>query len=490
MDLLYCLRLLRRDWWLVLISLVIGVTSAVIITANTPPKYAATITMMAKSTEQPVSQPITQQQMKSYANLLSSGRLISQAAVIAMMAKNMQQPVSQPITQQQMKSYANLLSSGRLIGQIVATEGEIRTVQQNITVQAIPDTLLLRATVTDGDPVRAMRLADALSTRFAVLVDEMERPTADRPSSVKILVVDQPRMPNEPVSPRPLVNVAFGVLIALFVGVGSIILRDRLDTTIKTSEMLQHLSQSHTLGIIGFDKDVERRPLIVRDKGSSLRAEAYRSLRANLQFIDIDRQPKSLVVTSCLPREGKSSTSSNLAIALAQAGKRVILIDGNLRRPRISDYFGIETVAGLTDVLIGKAELRSAIQRWGEFDLHILPSGQIPPNPSELLGSPGMEQILKELVKSYDMVLIDAPPLLNVTDAATLTAACDGAMLVARYGKTRQDHVIRAKEALSSVDARLVGTVLNAVPARASRYGHGQKAELKTKGELTTPVSG
>ncbi|WP_327588928.1 polysaccharide biosynthesis tyrosine autokinase [Nonomuraea sp. NBC_00507] len=456
MDLVYYFRLLCRNWMFILISLIIGVASTVLATVNTPPKYSAMITMMPKGTKAD-----------------SSG-------------------LYQPISLQQVRSYANLLSSRHLIGQIVDTEAEIGALQQNITAQVLPDSLLVQATISDGDPARAKHLADVLGVRFAEMVEEMERPTPSSRSSVTVLVVDRPGLPTQPISPRPLVNVAFGALIALFVSIGSVFLRDRLDTTIKSSDVLQRLSQRYTLGIICYEKDAQRRPLIVRDIGSSFRSEAYHSLRANLQFIDIDRPPKALVVTSCLSSEGRSSTASNLAIALAQEGRRVILVDADLRHKRVPDFFGIEGAAGLTDVLIGMAQLGDAIQRWGEVDLHILPSGQIPPNPSELLGSHGMGHVLKELMKSYDMVIIDAPPLLSVTGAATLSAACDGAVLVVRYGKTRQEHVIRAKELLSSVDARMVGTVLNAVPVKACRrdYGYGYGAEPRPKTEVTVPVSG
>ncbi|MGI5287087.1 polysaccharide biosynthesis tyrosine autokinase [Nonomuraea polychroma] len=456
MDPVHFLRLLFRNWLLVLISVIIGVAAAVLVTANTPPKYVATITMLAKST-----------------------KVYIFGAVM-------------PPSLQQVKSYANLLSSRRMISQIVDTEDEIAVLQQNITAQVIPDTLLLQATISDGDPVRAKQIADALGAKFPKLVDEMERLTAKESSGIKVVVVDQPRVSSVPVSPKPLVNVAYGALIALFVGIGSILLRDRLDTTVKTSEMLQRLSQSYTLGIIGYDKAARGRLLIAGDRASSSRSEAYRSLSASLQFIDIDRQRKSLVITSCLPHDGKSSTAANLAIALAQAGRRVVVVDGNLRRPRIRDYFGIDGAVGLTDVLLGNAPLGAAIHQWGDLDPHVLPSGQIPPNPSELLGSRRMGHVLDELTKSYDMVIIDAPPLPVGTDAATLAAACDGAILVVRYGKTRQEHVIHAKELLSSVDARMVGTVLNAVPAKARRYdhGYGHGAESQIKREVTVPVSG
>ncbi|MGP3920755.1 polysaccharide biosynthesis tyrosine autokinase [Nonomuraea sp. 10N515B] len=435
-DLHSYVRLLRRNWLLILLSLIIGAVSAAVITANTPSKYAATITMMANNTK-----------VDRY------GR-------------------SQPLLPQQVKSYASLLSSRRLISQVVDNEAEAGVLQGNVTAQAIPETSLLRATITDGDSVRATRLAETLGARFAEMVEDIERPTG-----VSIMVVDPPRVSHEPISPQPLQNVASGVLIALLIGVGSIFLRDRLGNAVKSSQALQRSSQSPTLGIIGYEKDARRRPLIAGDRSSSMRSAAYRALHANLQFIGIDRQPKSLMVTSCLPNEGKSLTSSNLAIALAQEGWRVLLIDGDLRRPRLPDYFGVEGAVGLTDVLIGKAQLDDVVQRWGELDLYVLLSGQTPPNPSELLGSRGMGQLIEGLTRSYDMVIIDAPPLLSVTSDATLAAACDGVLLVARYGKTRHEHIVRAQDLLSSVTARVVGTVLNAVPMKTAGYGHGHEAE-------------
>lgn len=179
-------------------------------------------------------------------------------------------------------------------------------------------------------------------------------------------------------------------------------------------------------------------------------------------------------MTSSLPGEGKSSTASNLAIALTQAGWRVILVDADLRRPRIPDYLGIEGGVGLTDVLIERAELSEVIQSWGRDDLSVLPSGPVPPNPSELLGSQQMLRLLTRLTDEYDMVIIDAPPLLPVTDAAALAAVCDGALLVARFGKSRREHLARAVDLLASVNARLLGSVLNFAPMRGGdAYGYG-----------------
>jgi non-specific protein-tyrosine kinase len=448
MDLLHYMRLVRRGWLLLLLSLIIGVAAALVVTANTPPKYVATITMLVSGDDRE----------GSVSTALQAGAL----------------------SQQRVQSYATLLTSRRVLSQIA--DGGLQT---NITAEAVPDTALLRATVDDTNPVRAAERANALGAAFTRLIDQIERPTRTSRPTVRITVVDQAEIPEVPVAPKPLVNVALGVLIALLVAIGSLVLRDRLDTTIKTSEVLQHVAKSSTLGVIGYERDARRHPLIVRSSGRSSRSEAFRSLRTNLQFIGVDRQPKSLVVTSCLPSEGKSSTSANLAITLAQAGWRVILVDGDLRRPRIPDYLGIEGSTGLTDVLIEKARLDDVIQTWGEPSLSVLPSGQIPPNPSELLGSQGMRSVLAQLTRDYDMVILDAPPLLPVTDAAALAAICDGALLVARYGKTRREHVARASELLSSINARLLGTVLNFAPGKRGNgygygYGYGYEAEVKT----------
>ncbi|MEU6411039.1 polysaccharide biosynthesis tyrosine autokinase [Microbispora sp. NPDC046933] len=451
MELLYYARLIRRSWLLLLLSLIIGAASALVITANTPPKYVTTISMLVSGDDRE----------GSVSAALQAGAL----------------------SQQRVQSYATLLTSRRVVGQIVHG-ADIPSLQASITAETIPGTSLLRATVTDTDPRRAAARANDLGAAFAALIDQIERPTPKSRPNVRVSVVDAAEIPTAPVSPKPLLNVALGLLLALFVAIGTLVLRDRLDTSIKALEALQQVSKGSVLGIIGFERNARQHPLIVRGDGRSSRAESFRSLRTNLQFTGVDRQLKSLVVTSCLPAEGKSSTSANLAIALAQAGWRVILIDADLRRPRLATYLGIEGGTGLTDVLIERARLHDVIQTWGQPALSVLPSGRIPPNPSELLGSRGMRSVLAQLTEEYDMVIIDAPPLLPVTDAAALSAICDGALLVVRHGKTRREQVARAEELLSSINARLVGTVLNFVPAKRNEYFgyeyYSSKAEPET----------
>lgn len=457
MDLLYYVRLLRRNWLLIALSLALGAASALFVTANTPPKYVATITMLVSGHDREGSLSTAYQ-----AGMLS---------------------------QQRVESYAELLTSRRVLEKITE-DANIQNLQGSITAESIPATVLIRAKVTDTDPARAARLANALGVEFPKLIEEIERPTPTSRATVKVTMVDQAGVPTSPISPRPAVNLALALLIALAVALGSIILRDRLDTTVKTEDALQRAANTSILGTIGYERDARRLPLIVRNHGRSSRAEAFRSLRTNLQFIGVDQSPKSLVITSCLPGEGKSSTAANLAITLAQAEWRVILVDGDLRRPRIPHYLGIEGTTGLTDVLIERARLQDVIQTWGEANLSVLPSGQIPPNPSELLGSRGMRNVLTQLTETYDMVIIDAPPLLPITDAATLAAVCDGTLLIARYGKTRREQIIRAMEMLSSINARMVGAVLNFAPAKSSQYyGYGYESDAEVKGKSKTPAN-
>lgn len=452
MELLYYAQLVRRSWLLLLLALGVGVGGALIVTANTPPKYVATITMLVSADDRE----------DSVAAALQAGAL----------------------SQQRVQSYAALLTSRRVIGQ-VAHGADIPVLQANVTAESIPNTTLLRATVTDTDARRAADRANALGTTFAKLIDEIERPSPRGRPTVRVTVVDRAETPRDQISPRPPLNVALGALLALFAAIAGLVLRDRLDTTVKTSEALQEITGSSILGIIGFERDARRHPLIVRGDGRSTRSESFRSLRTNLQFIGVDRQPKSLVVTSCLPNEGKSSVSANLAITLAQAGWRVLLVDADLRRSRIADYLGIEGGVGLTDVLIDRARLEDVIQTWGRPSLSVLPSGQVPPNPSELLGSQGMRSVLARLTRDYDIVIFDAPPLLPVTDAAALGAVCDGALLIVRHGKTRREQVVRAQELLTSAGVRLIGSVLNFAPAGHGVYGYGYGSEERP---ATEPV--
>ena len=267
---------------------------------------------------------------------------------------------------------------------------------------------------------------------------------------------------------------------------GLAVLRDSLDTSIKRVEDLQKITGAGTLGMIAFDHDAQKSPLVTAIDPTSQRSESFRTLRTNLQFVDIDHPPRTVVITSAVAGEGKSTTACNLAITLAQAGIRVALVESDLRRPKIAEYLGVEGSVGLTSVLIGRASLDDALQTWGRSGLAVLASGPIPPNPSELLGSGHMVALLRQLQQRFDVVIIDAPPLLPVTDAAVLSRICDGAVIVVRYGRTKREQLERTAKALSTVDARILGTVMNMAPTKgpdAYAYGYGYGYGYKSRND-------
>ncbi|HEX8631906.1 MAG TPA: polysaccharide biosynthesis tyrosine autokinase [Catenuloplanes sp.] len=434
MDLRDYLRVARKRWWMMVTAVAVCVGLAVLITVQTAPQYATSVTFF-------VTTPNTRVTDAYQGGLFSKERV---------------------------KSYANLLTGDRL-AKTIASKPQIGLtplqVRKRIVGEAVAETVLLEATVTDGSKDRSLRIAEHLAVEFKKLVELLETPPGMRASSVKVELVAGPQVSDGPVQPRPVRNLALGILIGLIAGAVAAMLREVLDTTIKTSEVLQSLASAPVLAGVPFDGDAKSGSALMTTGGHSPRAEALRQLRTNLQYVDIDRPIKTLVVTSAVPGEGKSSTACNLAVLFAEAGQQVLIIDADLRRPRIADYLGIEGAVGLTTVLVGQAEVDDVLQRWGS-GLWVLPSGFLPPNPSELLGSRHMAELLEKLRDRFDMVIVDCPPLLPVTDGAVVAARADGALLLARAQKTTSSQITSAVQALQSVDARLLGCVLNMVPAK------------------------
>ncbi|MDX1664225.1 MAG: CpsD/CapB family tyrosine-protein kinase [Candidatus Promineifilaceae bacterium] len=192
-------------------------------------------------------------------------------------------------------------------------------------------------------------------------------------------------------------------------------------------------------------------------------SEAYRTLRTNLSFYSLDEPLRALVVTSAAPDEGKSTTVANLAVTIAQSGRQTVLVDCDLRRPSLHDYFNVENEAGFTTMVLDEGQ-PPLLQPTGVDNLWLLPSGPRPPNPADLLGSRQVERVLDTLMEEADIVLIDAPPVIGVTDAAVLGAKVDGVLLVVSAGHTRRENAERAKELLEKARARIVGVTLTNAP--------------------------
>jgi succinoglycan biosynthesis transport protein ExoP len=248
-----------------------------------------------------------------------------------------------------------------------------------------------------------------------------------------------------------------------------------LDTRITGERDVEAITSAPIIGGISYDPSAIARPLIVQDDPHSVRAEAFRTLRTNLQFLEVGGGQKSFVITSSIPSEGKTTTAANLAIAMADSGANVVLVDGDLRRPKLADYMGIEGAVGLTDVLIARSSLADALQPWGRGSLVLLPAGAVPPNPSELLGSRAMGTLIKELEADFDVVIVDLPPLLPVTDAALVSKLTRGALVVVAAGRTHKGEFAGAVSALENVGAQVAGVIITMLPTRGpDAYGYGR----------------
>jgi capsular exopolysaccharide synthesis family protein len=376
------------------------------------------------------------------------------------------------LSQQRVKSYTQLLRGERVMSAVVdqlklnTTGGALAG---QVSAAVVPDTALLTVTVVDGSPKRAQQIANAVAEQFAALLPTFESAPEGKKPNVRVSVVNPAGLPGAPSAPRPMRNLMVSLMLGIAGGLGLAMLRHVLDTRVKSVEQITEVTGAPSLGSVSAGNNAEKSPLISDDGPYAARAEAFRKIRTNLQFVDVDRAHKVVVVTSAVAGEGKSVTTCNLAISLARAGKWVLLIDADLRRPRAAKYMGLPTGVGLTSVLVGEADLDDAIQTWGDDNLSVLASGPIPPNPSELLSSQHMRDLLDVLRDRYDVVLIDAPPVLPVADAIATGTACDGAVLVVRHGKIKMDQLQTTVASLRSADVPILGTVLNAAPSRGKQ---------------------
>lgn len=211
--------------------------------------------------------------------------------------------------------------------------------------------------------------------------------------------------------------------------------------------------------------------IFILENPKSVISEAYRTLRTNIQFSSIDKDIKSIVITSAKSKEGKSSVASNLAYSLAESGKNVLLVDCDLRKPMVHRIFNISNLNGLTNILIGDKNLKDVlVEHDKRKELHILPSGPLPPNPAELLGSNRMKDFIDKVKKEYDMVIFDTPPIGFVTDSAIISTIVDGTIIVINVGETEIELAQHAVDLLKKVNANIIGVVLNKIPVKANRY--------------------
>ncbi len=430
-------QLLRRRWLLIaLVTLLCGGLAAAL-SLSTRKEYASSVSLFVSASQSPTNvgsivavEQLTPERVASYADLASSTNIA--AAVVRRLGLN--------------ESPASLAS--------------------RVSATVPTNTVVIDLTVTDPSESLVPRIANAVGEQLSATVAHLEAPLSGQPSPIKMSVAQSATIPGGPTTPKTTRNILFGLIVGLALGAGLSILLEVLDTRIKDLDTLTDRVGLTPLGLMPFDRGAKARPLVVRDAPQSVRAEAFRQLRTNLQFLGVEQAPRSILVTSTLPAEGKSTTAGNLAIALAQAREPVTVIDADFRHPQLSQYLGIDGAVGLSEVLIGRVTLAEALQPWGEDGmLTVLPSGAKPPNPSELLGSRAMSRVVEEL-RGKGMLIIDSPPVLPFTDATVLAKVTDTTLLVVRANSTRMDKLQRALQALRTVDAQLAGVVLNMVSSK------------------------
>ncbi len=339
--------------------------------------------------------------------------------------------------------------------------------------------------------MQAAAIAQATADSLVESVGGLENPAEGGISPVNLTVITPATAPSQPSAPNMRLNLALGLLVGIALGAGAAVLRTTLDTRVRGESDLRRISDAPILGGISFDTDAQKKPLLTQAPAQSPRAESFRQIRTNLQFAHVSHKSKAVLVTSSLPGEGKSTTATNLAIAIAQAGQSVVLVDADLRRPRVDEYLGLERNAGLTTALIGRADVEDLLQPWGTDELYILTAGQIPPNPSELLGSDAMKQLITRLEQKFDAVIIDAPPLLPVTDAAVLAQEVGGVVLVVGSSKVRLPDLQKSLGNLTMVEADLLGVVFNLLPSKgpdAYAYSYYSYDSTEPSSLESTPV--
>jgi succinoglycan biosynthesis transport protein ExoP len=372
-------------------------------------------------------------------------------------------------TENQMASYEAVAKSPLVLDKVVSSLGLSTTSDElaaRVNANASLGTVVLKISVTDTNSVAAADIANAIGQQLIATVGSLAPQQSDGAEVVRATVLTPASVPLNQSSPNVLRNIALGIALGLLLGVGFALLRNFLDTKIREEQDVQAITEAPVLGSIALDKNVTEHPLIVADHPHSAAAEAVRRLRTSLQFVGDGSEGETLVVTSSLAGEGKSVLSVNLATSMADAGARVILVDANLRRPSAASLLGVEGATGLSSILAGHAELDDVVQAWGDSTLAVLPSGPIPPNPSELLGSAAMFELLARLTSSYDVVLLDTPPVLPVADATILTRMVGGAIVVAGADRLHRRQLRDSLANLEAVGAHVYGVVLNKVAKR------------------------
>lgn len=388
--------------------------------------------------------------------------------------------------QRYMQTFAKLAHTETVLAPVIERldlATDVNGLSDQVKVDVPPDTVMMDISASDTDPAQATLIADAVADQLTEAIPDLQD------GGVRASVVQTADTPASPSSPNPPANILIGLILGLFLGVGAAILLDVLDTRVTSVEDMEGIVDAPIVGAIPYDAGAATLPLVLRDLDgvNSARSEAFRAVRTNLGFLEIaGREVRVLTVTSSLPGEGKSSVAGNIVLALAAAGHSVCLVECDLRRPKLMEYFGMPQGTGLTDVLANRVDVESALV---DLDTNVvaLGAGTVPPNPSELLGSPRMARVVEHLRSRFDYVLIDAPPVVPVTDAVVVSAHSDGILMVVGSGVVHTDDLKAGLRTLSASSVPLLGVIANRVPRPAGRSKSGYSSYYGSAGGGRAP---
>ncbi|MEP6696472.1 MAG: Wzz/FepE/Etk N-terminal domain-containing protein [Pseudonocardiales bacterium] len=367
-------------------------------------------------------------------------------------------------TQQRAQTYVDLGTSPAVLDPVARQLGIPGgpDLAGHVTVTLVePATALDRIKVTYNSPEMAADIANAIAAQLAAVVDRIERPNGGALPPVKLATASVAQPPTSPVSPKPALYLLIGLFVGLVVGVPLVLARMLLDRSVTESVGLADATGEAPLGVIG--RHSSGGP-VMREDPRSATADAFRKLRTAMQFALPEGSAHSVVVTGAQPGAGASTVAANLAVSVAEAGRQVILVDGNLRDPAVARLLGVAAGPGLGAVLAGDAELDAVLQSGGLPGLRVLPAAA--EQTGALPGGPALVRVLERLEAQADLVIIDAPALLPFAEAADFAALADGVLLVVRFAQTGIDEVQQARITIAQVRSRMLGVVINAVPGR------------------------
>ncbi len=479
----------RRKWWVIALAL-LGLAVSLAISFTEPKEYAASVQVLVQPSSQADALGATQQPVTP-TDVQTMLQLVTSAPVTAAVRHKLGAAPSVTAAQVAQTNVISITATARIPAQAALTANAYAeafvSYQQTVALTNLTQIeTQLRTQIRSiskqikqlhGTPGTGSEQT-ALINQEAVLSEQLTQMQVNSPGETGGLSLVTPaQAPRSPSSPKPTEDGALGLVAGLILGLAAAFLRESLDDAVANKETAEEFGGATVLAAVPMVNSWKKRdrPLVVSlARPMSPAAEAYRSLRTSLQFARQERDLHTILVTSPAAAEGKTSTLSNLGAMFAQAGQRVVLVSCDLRKPRLGQFFGIDESLGLTTAILGEQPVEELVQAVpGDDNLWLLGSGQMPPNPAELLNGRRIQEVFSTLRGLFDLVLIDSPPVLPVTDAVLLAKDADATLLVVAAGQTSRGDLQRAAEKLGQVNARVVGLVLNETSRQAGGYGYG-----------------